>query len=142
MPSTRKSTRRSGGKRKLNSYQKAIHAHKKSIAAMAEKKGIRFMAAAAMMLKKKSRSRKSKKARKSKSKSRSRKSKSRSRKSKSRSRKSKSRKSKKSKSRKSKKSHNCSARKHWRKGYKSVSGKRVAGKCVKNARKSKSRSRK
>ena len=87
MPSTRKSTRRSGGKRKLNSYQKAIHAHKKSIAAMAEKKGIRFMAAAAMMLKKKSRSRKSKKARKSKSKSRSRKSKSRSRKSKSRSRK-------------------------------------------------------
>jgi hypothetical protein len=55
---------------------------------------------------------------------------------------SKSRKSKKSKSRKSKKSSKrCSSGKHYRKGYKSVSGKRVKGKCVKDARKSRSKSR-
>lgn len=51
MPSVKKS-----GSRKLNSYQKAVRSNKKAIAALAEKKGIKFMAAAAMMLKKKSKS--------------------------------------------------------------------------------------
>jgi hypothetical protein len=56
--------------RKLNSYQKSVRAHRHEIAALAEKKGIKFMAAAAMVIKgRKSRSKKSR-SKKSKSKSR------------------------------------------------------------------------
>jgi hypothetical protein len=98
--------------RKLNSYQRSIKSHKKEIAALAEKKGVRFMAAAAMLLKgRKSASRKS------------------------RSRKSASRKSK------SKSKHSCPKGKVWRKAHKSSSGSRVKGACVKKARKSRSKSR-
>ena len=52
--------------RKLNSYQRSIKSHKKEIAALAEKKGVRFMAAAAMLLKGRKSVRKSKSKSKSK----------------------------------------------------------------------------
>ena len=142
MPSMRRSMSKS---RKLNAYQKAVHKYKKQIASYAAKKGIKFMAAAAMMLKQKSKS-KSRKMRKSKSRSRKskslkmRKSKSRSRKSKSRSRKSKSR-SRKSKSRSgSRKS--CGKGMVYRKAHRSVSDRRRKGKMVKGACVRKSVSRK
>jgi hypothetical protein len=113
----RKSASRSRS-RKLNSYQKAVHKYKKQIASYAAKKGIKFMAAAAKMLKQKS---------------------------KSRSRKSKSR-SKKSKSRSKSRSRSCGKGKTWRKAHRSVSdrrkkGKMIPGACVKKS-KSRSRSRK
>jgi hypothetical protein len=52
MPSTKKSGRKSRSRRSLNSYQKAVSKNKKKIAALAEKKGIKFMKAAAMLIKK------------------------------------------------------------------------------------------
>lgn len=45
------SSRRKSGSRKLNSYQRSVRAHRKEIAALAEKKGIKFMSAAAMVIK-------------------------------------------------------------------------------------------
>ena len=45
--------------RKLNSYQKSIKSHKKAIAELAEKKGLRFMATAALYLKRRKSMRKS-----------------------------------------------------------------------------------
>jgi hypothetical protein len=111
MPSSKKSKSVS---RKLTSYQRKIRSQKKAIAELAKKKGIRFLAAAAMVIKGRKSVRKS--GRKSARKSSSKKS--------------------------ARRSHSCPRGKVWRKAHKSSSGKRVAGACVKKGgRKSKSRSR-
>ena len=140
MPSMRRSMSKS---RKLNAYQKAVHKYKKQIASYAAKKGIKFMSAAAMMLKQKSKSRKSKSRKSRKSKSRKSKSlKMRKSKSKSRSRKSKSKsRSRKSKS-KSSSRKSCGKGMVYRKAHRSVSDRRRKGKMVKGACVRKSVSRK
>ncbi len=108
-------SRRKSGSRKLNSYQRSVRAHKKEIAALAEKKGIKFMSAAAMVIK----GRRSASKRRSGSKGR-----------------------RSGSKRKSASKVSCPRGKVWRKAHKSASGKRVGGKCVKKGgKKSKSKSR-
>jgi hypothetical protein len=147
MPSVKKSK-----SRKLNSYQRKIRSNKKQIAALAEKKGIRFMAAAALMIKgrrsgsKRRRSMKKRSSSKKRSLSKRRslsKKRSMSKKRSASKRRSASKKRSASKRRSASKKHSCPRGKVHRKAHKSASGKRIPGACVKKGgRKSRSRSRK